>query len=122
MCLVTLFCMANKLNIEVKWKFWLEINGKPAIGPGKFMLLDAINRTGSISAAARELGLSFKKAWLMIHELENALGKSIVESHRGGSEKGQSKLTDLGLDLLSYYKRMLEIASEFEKKINLNNI
>ncbi len=111
----------SDINIEVKWKFWLEINGKPVLGPGKFMLLDAIDRTGSISAASRELGLSFKKAWLMIHELEKSLGKSIVESHRGGSEKGQSKLTPLGVELISYYKQLLEVASEFEKKVSLGN-
>ena len=110
--------MNEKMNIKVKWKFWLEIDGKPVLGPGKFKLLDAINRTGSISAAARELGLNFKKAWVMIHELEDSLGKSIIESHRGGSEKGMSKLTPLGIELLKYYKQLLDIVADFEKRIN----
>jgi len=106
--------------IKVSFKVWLEYRGEPLIGLGGVKLLKLINDTGSISRAAREMGVSYKFAWSYIRSIEKRLGIKIVETHRGGRGGGYAKLTDEGLKLVYFYEELFgkfsELALFFENK------
>lgn len=79
--------------------------GQTAIlGPGKADLLAAIIATGSISAAGRSMGMSYKKAWGLIDELNHEYRGPLVEASRGGAGKGGAMLTALGEEVLARYR------------------
>ena len=77
-----------------------------AIGPGKAELLDAIGRSGSISAAAREMGMSYRRAWLLVEAVNAAFVEPLVSTATGGSGGGGAHLTDFGRIVLDRYRRM----------------
>lgn len=77
---------------------------EPAIGPGKAMVLEAVDRTGSISAAGRDLGMSYRRTWLLVHALNTDWREPVVETRVGGS-KG-ARLTVFGHELLERYRAM----------------
>ena len=66
------------------------------LGPGKVRLLELIAETGSISAAARQMEMSYRRAWLLIDELNEIFGKPVVETATGGAGGGGAKITPLG--------------------------
>lgn len=77
-----------------------------AIGPGKADLLEAIRDTGSISAAGRKLGMSYRRAWLLVDELNQHLGAPVVDAQTGGAKGGGAALTPTGEEVLSRYRNM----------------
>ncbi|PIW26327.1 MAG: ModE family transcriptional regulator [Rhodospirillales bacterium CG15_BIG_FIL_POST_REV_8_21_14_020_66_15] len=77
-----------------------------AIGPGKADLLEGVGETGSIAAAGRMLGMSYKKAWGLIEALNEQFGTPLVLTSRGGSTRGGAELTDLGRKVLDQYRKM----------------
>jgi molybdate transport system regulatory protein len=77
-----------------------------ALGPGKADLLDAIERTGTISEAARQLGMSYMRAWTLIQTMNRCFKEPLVGAHRGGAGRGAAALTDAGRDALALYRRM----------------
>lgn len=82
------------------------------IGPGKADLLEAIARTGSISSAARDLGMSYRRAWLLVDELGKLFKRPIVTTAAGGSHGGGAELTDFGRALIAAYRRIEDRAAE----------
>lgn len=74
-----------------------------AIGPGKIDLLRLVGETRSISAAARALGMQYKKAWLLIESLNQGFGRPVVVTATGGKGGGGATLTPLGQELLARY-------------------
>ena len=81
-------------------------DGTIVMGPGKADLLDAIQRTGSIRAAADELGMSYMRAWTLVRTMNAAFRSPLVEKERGGTDKGGAQLTPRGLDVLRLYRKM----------------
>ena len=79
-----------------------------AIGPGKIDLLEAIDAAGSITAAARRLDMSYRRAWLLLDELNRSLRTPAVDSAKGGSAGGGSVLTATGRELIALYRRIEE--------------
>jgi len=77
-----------------------------AIGPGKADLLEAIGRTGSISAAAREMDMSYRRAWLLVDTMNHCFRAPLVEAVKGGTGGGGALVTALGLDVLARYRAM----------------
>ena len=77
-----------------------------AVGPGKADLLEGIRETGSIAAAGRRLGMSYKRAWLLIDTMNGCFSKPLVEAVKGGKAGGGAHLTRLGEDVLARYRRM----------------
>jgi len=77
-----------------------------AMGPGKADLLQAIERTGSISAAARSLGMSYRRAWLLVDTMNQAFKSPVVETLTGGERGGGARVTELGQDVLTRYLAM----------------
>lgn len=84
------------------------IDEKFYIGPGRADLLDGIARTGSISAAGKELGMSYKRAWSLVQALNDGAGTPLVETSRGGTAQGGARLTEAGRDILARYRAMEE--------------
>lgn len=78
------------------------------LGPGKVDLLDAIGRTGSISAAGRELGMSYRRAWLLVDEINRLFRRPVVLASAGGAHGGGAQLTDFGRALIAAYRRIEE--------------
>lgn len=77
-----------------------------SIGPGKVELLRAVDRTRSISAAARALGMPYKRAWLLIDSLNQGFGRPVTETAIGGRGGGGARLTPLGERLVAAYDRL----------------
>lgn len=77
-----------------------------ALGPGKADLLEGIRDTGSIAAAGRRMGMSYKRAWLLVEELNQYFRTPLVETMRGGTDRGGATLTAAGIKVLDCYRRM----------------
>jgi molybdate transport system regulatory protein len=87
-------------------RIWVDKDGQEIIGPGIYNILKTLEETGSIASAARKLGYSYKFIWTYIKKLEDVLGVPLVESRRGGKERGVTELTEVGKLLLNYYESM----------------
>lgn len=82
----------------------LDFPGGFRIGPGKVALLEAVARTGSISAAGRELGMSYRRAWMLVDAVNRAFDQTSVSAAAGGARGGGAALTDFGRSLVSAYR------------------
>lgn len=83
-----------------------------AIGPGKADLLEHIRDTGSISAAGRAMGMSYKRAWLLVSTMNRCFADPLVSVSRGGSDHGGAELTDNGERVLAAYRRLVDVISD----------
>ena len=77
-----------------------------ALGPGKTRLMELIAETGSISAAGRAMGMSYRRAWLLVDALNVAFGEPLVAKQTGGSGGGGAVLTKLGREVVQRYRRI----------------
>ncbi len=77
-----------------------------AIGPGKASLLEAIIREGSISAAGRALGMSYRRTWLLVDEMNRCWEQRLVETTPGGGQTRGARLSTLGLHVLRDYRAL----------------
>ncbi len=99
--------MQNRHHVLLRYKLWLtQITGKDILGEEKFGLLRNIKRLGSLSAAARAMGISYRKAWGDIREAEALIGYSLTIKERGGSKGGRSILTPNAEKLLEAYEAL----------------
>ena len=92
------------MTLKVQFRLRIYRDEGIAIGPGKVALVEAIAQTGSISAAARELGMSYRRAWLLVDELNRALRKPAVVGVAGGKHGGGATLTAAGEELVRRYR------------------
>ncbi|MCA0425422.1 MAG: LysR family transcriptional regulator [Proteobacteria bacterium] len=76
------------------------------LGPGKIDLLEAVARTGSISAAGRELGMSYRRSWLLIDGVNRMFTSPSVVASAGGAQGGGAHLTPFGTELIAAYRRV----------------
>ena len=83
-----------------------------AIGPGKAALLEAISETGSISAAGRKLAMSYRKAWLVVKDMNRFFKEPLVCTSKGGPKGGGAYLTDMGHRVLREYRQLEHSAWE----------
>lgn len=83
-----------------------------AIGPGKAALLKGIKETGSISAAGRRMGMSYKRAWYLVESLNGHFSTPLVEAKKGGKSGGGAELTVLGDEVLSAYLEMEQLTEK----------
>jgi len=90
----------------------LLIGDTIAIGPGKASLLERIDKTGSISAAAREMGMSYRKAWRLIDSINDDFNAEIVSKSTGGKGGGGACLSPLGKEMLYRYLLIEKKAAE----------
>jgi molybdate transport system regulatory protein len=81
----------------------LDLGGGRALGPGKIRLLEEIEKSGSISQAGRNLGISYRRAWLLIDDMNNCFRGPVIEAQTGGIDGGGATLTPLGRKLVQRY-------------------
>lgn len=82
------------------------------IGPGKAELLERIRETGSIAAAGRQMKMSYKRAWMLVEELNAAFAHPLIFSARGGQGGGGARLTDQGAEVLRLYRDVVARSEE----------
>lgn len=83
-----------------------------AIGPGKADILAGIGETGSIAAAGRRMGMSYKRAWLLVESMNACFKKPLVKTRRGGQARGGATLTPDGETVLACYRRMEALTAD----------
>jgi molybdate transport system regulatory protein len=76
------------------------------LGPGKVKLLECITETGSISAAARAMDMSYRRAWLLVDELNGMFARPVVETAAGGAGGGGAKVTEFGLRIIGVFRQL----------------
>jgi molybdate transport system regulatory protein len=91
---------------RVQFRLRISRGADIAIGPGKVDLLEAIAQTGSITAAARSLGMSYRRAWLLVDTMHRCFRRPVVEAAAGGRRGGGSRLTTLGNEVVRRYRRI----------------
>jgi molybdate transport system regulatory protein len=91
------------MNVKIQSKFWIEVNGRPVFGGGRRYLLEAIDKYGSINQAAREVNISYRKAWSYLNTMEERLGMKLVERQTGGKDGGGAILTEDARTILKKY-------------------
>ena len=91
---------------RLKLKLQLYCGDEIAMGPGKADLLEAIVREGSISAAGRALGMSYRRAWLLVDTMNRCFCAQLVETHPGGGKNAGARLTPAGEAALAAYRAL----------------
>jgi molybdate transport system regulatory protein len=86
--------------------FRLLLGDDIALGPGKVQLLEAIHETGSIAAAGRAMGMSYKRAWHLVDTMNRCFSSPLVEASKGGVHGGGAHLTPLADDVITLYRRL----------------
>jgi len=119
----------NLNNIQFNYKIWLSTSqGKGIMGDGKWQILKAIEEHGSLKAATEALGLTYRRTWGDLKEIEEALGFALLDKSRGGKEGGNTNLTPEGKKLVAAFDQfhdkidsvMDEAFIEFRQNLNLN--
>jgi molybdate transport system regulatory protein len=97
-------------KLTVKVKAWIEDeDGQMVFGIGRMRILEAVDRSGSIQAAAKELGMSYRAVWGKIKTSEERLGKPLVTKHIGGLHGGGSELTAFGKTLVARFQQFQDV-------------
>lgn len=89
----------------------LDFANGERLGPGKVALLEAIGRTGSISAAGRSLGMSYRRAWELVDSLNRSFCEPVVATRHGGERGGGALLTPFGARLIEGYRAIHQLAA-----------
>jgi len=119
----------NLKNIQFNYKIWLSTpEGKGIMGDGKWKILKAIEEHGSLKAATEALGLTYRRTWGDLKEIEEALGFALLDKSRGGKEGGNTTLTSEGKNLVRAFDQfhdkidsvIEEAFVEFRQKLNID--
>jgi molybdate transport system regulatory protein len=98
---------------NVRGRVWVEKDGDLYLGWGRILLLENIDRLGSIAAAAKEMGLGYRNAWLWVESMNKLAPSPLVEKTTGGSGGGYARLTDEARRAITYYKELHGKIEEF---------
>ena len=104
--------MKKTKTVRCRSRFRIMSGDLIALGPGKVDLLESIDQVGSISGAARESNISYKRAWDMVNTMNQCFNKPLVESVTGGKGGGGAALTPLGKKVIVIYREMEKKASQ----------
>ena len=108
--------MPKTSKIHCRSRYRIISGDQIALGPGKVDLLESIDKMGSISEAARQNNISYRRAWDMVNTMNQCFRKPLVESMKGGKGGGGAKLTSLGKKVKAIYRKMEVKASLSTKK------
>jgi molybdate transport system regulatory protein len=100
------------MTLEHRFRLRIGRDKDLALGPGKIALLEAIQETGSISAAGRKLGMSYRRAWLLVDAMNRAFHDPVIETAKGGREGGGTSLTATGEEVIRRYRKIEALASD----------
>lgn len=95
---------------RIRFGVYLDKDG-PKLGPGKIELLRAVREHGSISAAARSMGMAYRHAWLLLDELNRVFAEPVISSTTGGPGGGGAQLTAWGAELIERFEQMTRLAT-----------
>ncbi|HVY24188.1 MAG TPA: LysR family transcriptional regulator [Steroidobacteraceae bacterium] len=98
--------MKKKLSLRIR----IDFNQLCSIGPGKIQLLEAIEKTGSLSQAARDMDMSYRRAWLLMDSMNSSFDKTVASASTGGTGGGGAALTEFGQELVKTFR-------DLEKKL-----
>ena len=96
------------MDYKIKSKIWIEANGQILLGEGRVRLLKAIEKTGSLSKAAQQINMSYKKAWGLSDDVNSRAEKPVVTKNIGGKSGGGTVLTDYGRSLIEVFDEINE--------------
>ena len=96
---------------DVRFRLRVTRGDDIAVGPGKVDLLEAIARAGSITAAAKELGMSYRRAWLLVDTMNRNFKRPVVAAEAGGTRGGGAALTAHGAAVVAHYRRAEAVAA-----------
>ncbi len=106
--------------MKLRVKIWLEEDGQPVFGDGRLKLLKEIHKTGSITAATENLGVSYRHAWGEIRKIEQRLGFKLIDTQTGGRGGGGASLTPRAIDFLHSYEQISKsVSSDITKKFGM---
>jgi molybdate transport system regulatory protein len=97
---------SDEKGYSIKGRIWVEKDGELYLGGGRVMLLERLGKMGSISAAARSMGLGYRNAWLWIDSMNRLAPSPLVEKAAGGPGGGYAKLTEEGYNAIALYKKL----------------
>jgi len=100
----------------IRGRIWIEKDGELYMGWGRALLLEHIDRLGSIAAAARAMRLSYRNAWLWVEAVNRLAPAPVVEKTIGGVGGGHARLTEEGRKAVGYYKELWARFEEFLKE------
>jgi molybdate transport system regulatory protein len=100
------------LKVDIQFRLRIRCGELIVIGPGKVSLLESIAANGSISAAARKLDMSYRRAWSLVDEMNRGLAQPVVDTSSGGSHGGGATLTDTGREVIARYRQVEEVAAQ----------
>jgi molybdate transport system regulatory protein len=111
------------MKYKIKSRIWIEADGKTLLGEGRVSLLKAIDETGSLSKAAKSLGMSYKKAWSLIDVVNSRAKKPVITSSIGGKGGGGTELTAYGRSLIKSFETINENCWKYlDKQISNTNL
>jgi molybdate transport system regulatory protein len=93
-------------NVHIQFRLRIVMADEIAVGPGKVDLLEAVAATGSITAAARQLGMSYRRAWLLVDTMNRCFKEPLTTAEAGGKRGGGTALTPLGAQVVRRYRRI----------------
>jgi molybdate transport system regulatory protein len=97
-------------KLVAQFRLRVKCGDEIAIGPGKIAILEAIAETGSISAAGRKLGMSYRRAWLLVDQMNQYFKEPVVHAATGGVQGGGTALTVTGIEVIKLYRAIEEQA------------
>jgi molybdate transport system regulatory protein len=98
---------------KIKSRIWIESDEGILLGNGRVKLLKEIDNTGSLSKAAKNLGMSYKKAWNLIDSVNKHAEQEVVSKAIGGKDGGGTSLTEYGRKLIAHFEKMNADTIEF---------
>lgn len=103
-------------SFTVNGSIWIECNGERFFGPGPVELLERINGTGSINQAAKQMKMSYKKAWEIINMLNTQAARPLVVTQTGGTSGGGSIITPEAKEIIAWHYSLRERFKAFLEK------
>jgi len=111
------------MKYKIKSRIWIEADGQILLGEGRVSLLKAIQETGSLSKAAKSMGMSYKKAWGLIDAVNTRAEKPVCNTQIGGKSGGGTAITEYGKALIKTYETINENCWEYlDKQIGKANL
>ncbi len=107
------------MSYKIKSRIWIESDDGMVLGNGRVRLLKAILATGSVSQAAKSIGMSYKKAWNMVDALNNKAEETVVLKSAGGKDGGGTIITDYGKQMIKQFEEANEKTIAYINQLKL---
>lgn len=111
------------MKYKIRSKIWIEVNDEVLLGEGRVSLLMEIEKTGSLSKAAKSIGMSYKKAWKLVDTMNKRADKIVIQSSVGGKGGGGAILTNYGKSIVTVFEDVKKKCWKFlDEQSELTNL